>query len=243
MTDGSQAASIEQRLRRAIQDLDLAPGEKLTERRLEKTFEASRTPVRAALLRLQAEGLVQRDGRGWIVSPIDLEDIRALEEFREALETAAVRIACERASDGDLRRLDDLFRAITTDPSREEGHRLGTDFHVELARLSGNHFLVEAIAGAMTRLERPRWLEVRTGEGRSRAWEEHRRVLEAIARRDGATAQTLIVDHLRGTRDRLLTSLEAERRRFRASGLAIVDTPVPATERPFLEKQVSNPRA
>lgn len=228
MAEGSQAASIEERLRRAIQDLDLSPGEKLTERRLEKTFDASRTPVRAALLHLQAEGLVRRDGRGWIVAPIDLEDIRALEELREALERATVRLACERASDEDLERLTDLFRTITADPSREEGHRLGTDFHVELARLTGNHFLVEAITGAMTRLERPRWLEVRTGEGRARAWEEHRRVLEAIAARDADRAEALIVEHLRGTRDRLLTSLEAERRRFRASGLAIVDSPATA---------------
>jgi DNA-binding GntR family transcriptional regulator len=223
--DTSQAAAIEQGLRRAIQDLDLAPGERLTERRLEKAFEASRTPVRAALLRLQAEGLVQRDGRGWIVSPIDLEEIRALEEFREAIETAAVRMACERAPDEDLARVMDLFRAIAADPTREEGHRLGTDFHIELARLTGNRFLVEAVSGAMTRLERPRWLEVRTEERRRQAWDEHRLVLEAIAARDPERAQALIVDHLRRTRDRLLESLEAERRRFRATGLAIVDSP------------------
>lgn len=223
MADTSQAAAIEHGLRRAIQDLDLAPGERLTERRLEKSFEASRTPVRAALLRLQAEGLVQRDGRGWIVSPIDLEEIRALEEFREAIETAAVRMACERASDEDLTRVIDVFRGV--DPTREEGHRLGTDFHLELARLTGNRFLVEAVSGAMTRLERPRWLEVRTEDRRHQAWEEHRRVLEAIAARDPERAQVLIVDHLRRTRDRLLESLEAERRRFRATGLAIVDSP------------------
>lgn len=225
MADTSQAAVIEQGLRRAIQDLDLAPGERLTERRLEKTFEASRTPVRAALLRLQSEGLVQRDGRGWIVSPIDLEEIRTLEEFREAIETAAVRMACERATDEQLAHALGLFRSIARDPSREEGHRLGTDFHIELARLAGNRFLVEAVSGAMTRLERPRWLEVRTEERRHQAWEEHRRVLEAIADRDPDRAQALIVDHLRGTRDRLLESLETERRRFRASGLAIVDSP------------------
>lgn len=225
MAGTSQAALIEQRLRRAIQDLDLAPGERLTERGLEQTYEASRTPVRAALLRLQAEGLVQRDGRGWIVAPIDLEEIRALEEFREAIETAAVRMACERATGVELAELTDLFRHGAPGPSREDGHRLGTDFHVELARLAGNRFLVEAVSGAMTRLERPRWLEVRTEERRRQAWDEHRRVLEAITARDPEAAQTLIVDHLRRTRDRLLESLEAERRRFRATGLAIVDSP------------------
>ncbi|MFZ0215100.1 MAG: GntR family transcriptional regulator, partial [Candidatus Dormiibacterota bacterium] len=158
----SQSASIYARLRRAIQDLELAPGERLTERRLEAAFAASRTPVRAALLRLETEGLVQREGRGWLVAPIDLEEIRALEEFREAVETAAVRLACERASDADLEATADVLGSFARDASREEGHQMGTDFHVELARLSENRFLVESVSAAMTRLARARWLEVRT---------------------------------------------------------------------------------
>ena len=64
-TDGAYAS-----LRAAILALDLAPGERVSERGLETTLAASRTPVRAALSRLQAEGLVRRDERGWSV---DLE--------------------------------------------------------------------------------------------------------------------------------------------------------------------------
>ena len=70
----SQTVQLYDRLRAAILSLELAPGERLTERGLEASFDASRTPVRAALGRLDAEGLVQRDGRGWIVSPIDLAE-------------------------------------------------------------------------------------------------------------------------------------------------------------------------
>ncbi|WP_433862378.1 GntR family transcriptional regulator [Streptomyces sp. L7] len=57
------------RLRSAILDLDRVPGSRITERGLEAELGASRTPLRAALMRLEAEGLVRRDGRGWEVSP------------------------------------------------------------------------------------------------------------------------------------------------------------------------------
>jgi DNA-binding GntR family transcriptional regulator len=223
MVTAPQSASIYAGLRRAIQDLELAPGERLTERGLESAFEASRTPVRAALFQLQNDGLVRRDGRGWIVAPIDLEEIRALEEFREAVEVAAVRLACERAADADLGAAAEMLASFPLDASREEGHQMGMDFHVGLARLSGNRFLVESVSAAMTRLARPRWLEVRTDQGRRQAWEEHRRALDAVLARDAEAAEALIVAHLRSTRDRLLASLTAERKRFRANGMAIVD--------------------
>src|SRR5215813_15414835 len=98
----SQMLQIHGQLRDMILSLDIGPGERLTERWLEAKFEGSRTPVRAALIRLEAEGLVQRDGRNWTVAPIDLGEIEALAEFREPLEITAVRFDCSRATDTDL---------------------------------------------------------------------------------------------------------------------------------------------
>ncbi|UNA33296.1 GntR family transcriptional regulator [Klebsiella variicola subsp. variicola] len=53
--------------------MDLGPGERLTERWAEASFNASRTPVRAALQKLESEGLVCREGLRWIVAPIDVK--------------------------------------------------------------------------------------------------------------------------------------------------------------------------
>src|ERR1700748_98031 len=97
----SQMLQIHTQLRDMILSLDIGPGERLTERWLEARFDGSRTPVRAALVRLGAESLVQRDGRDWIAGPIDLSEIEALAEFRDPLEVTAVRLACERASATD----------------------------------------------------------------------------------------------------------------------------------------------
>jgi DNA-binding GntR family transcriptional regulator len=217
----SQTASIYTRLRAAILELDLTPGERLTERGLEAEFSASRTPVRAALLRLDTEGLVRRDGRGWIVAPIDLDEVRAASEYREAVEAAAARLACQRASDADLDALIELLRSLPGDEDAE--HEVpGPNFHLELVQLSGNPFLVAGVHDVITRLARTRWLDLRSASTREAARAEHGRILDALEARDGDAAAAAVVAHIRNTTDRLVTSLTADRRRFKARGLAIV---------------------
>src|SRR5215813_11394757 len=119
----SQALLIHDQLRQMILSLDLGPGERLTERWLESQFQSSRTPIRAALMRLEGEGLVQRDGRNWAVAPIDLGEIEALAEFREPLEVTAVRLACVRAIESDLNAIEGMLDACRPDVPREEWHR------------------------------------------------------------------------------------------------------------------------
>jgi DNA-binding GntR family transcriptional regulator len=220
----SQMLAIHGQLREMILSLDIGPGERLTERWLETRFQGSRTPVRAALARLEGEGLVQRDGRNWIASPIDLGELEALAEFREPLEIMAVRLACERATEADLATIEAMLDACEPGVPREEWHRVGTDFHVEMARLSGNPFLVRAIEDAMTRLSRARWLEVWTEPSREQAWAEHRRILGFIRHKQPDEAAREAAEHVRDTRDRLMRSLSEDRRGLRARGFAVVGT-------------------
>ena len=220
----SQMLLIHDQLRQMILSLDLGPGERLTERWLEGQFQSSRTPIRAALVRLEGEGLLRRDGRNWVVAPIDLGDIEALAEYREPLEVTAVRLACERATEADLDAVEEMLNACRPDVPREEWHKIGTDFHVEIARLSGNPFLAKAIEDVMTRLSRARWLEVWTEASREQAWSEHRRILDFIRRKQAEDAAREASAHVRDTRDRLLRSLNADRRGLRARGFTIVGT-------------------
>lgn len=222
--DASQTTLLYQRLRVAILNLDLAPGQRLTERWLEAEFDASRTPVRAALARLEGEGLAQRDGRGWIVSPIDLGELEALAEFREAIETAVVQLAVKRATDAELTALEAHLRApVPASTLRDENH-IGPDFHVELARSSGNPFLLSAVEGIMTRLARTRWLEVHTLSGSVQTGSEHADILRALLARDAATATVLAVEHIRRTSTRVAESLRSNRKGFTARGVSIMGT-------------------
>lgn len=206
------------RLRAQILDLDRIPGSRLTERGLEAELGASRTPLRAALMRLESEGLVARDGRGWQVSPIDLGEIAHLSELRDALETAAARLSCARASDADIAALAAQVDGFDHGRPTDEAVHAGTEFHVRLAALSGNHFFADAVDSAMTRLARSRWLVARSDE----AWEEHREIVGLIATRQADAAAERIHEHIVGTHTRLLTALDAEARALRGRGLAIV---------------------
>jgi DNA-binding GntR family transcriptional regulator len=265
MNAGGSAGAYEA-LRSAILTLELLPGEGLSERGLEERLSASRTPIRAALMRLENEGLTQRAGRGWQVTPIDLAEVRAVMEFREVVEAAVVGLAVQRAADDELAALRLLAEGPgggdvggsadgsagggadadegadrgepgsgepgSGEPGRgelgsdagEAGLRRGGDFHLALARLSGNPFLADAVGDSLTRLSRTRWLEVRTPESRAQARAEHLEIVAAVRARDAERASALVVAHSRGTRDRLLDHLAEERRRLRGRGFAIIES-------------------
>lgn len=209
--------TVYDRLRSQILDLERVPGSRVTERGLESELGASRTPLRAALMRLEGEGLVARDGRSWQVSPIDLGEIARLSELRDAVETAAARLSCARADDAAIAALSARLDGFDADRSNDESVRAGTEFHVELAALSGNHFFADAVASAMTRLARSRWLVVQS----EAAWAEHREILDLVAARDAEGAADRIHHHIVGTHDRLLAAIDADARVLRARGLAI----------------------
>ena len=219
--DHREPSSLHARIRDAILRLDLAPGQRLSERGLEPEFGASRTPIRAALMRLESEGLVRRDARGWAVAPIDLDEIRAISEFRETIESAAVRLAGIRASREDLEALLDLASSADSVETPENSLVTGTSFHLELARLSGNEYLRTAMEGVMTRLYRTRWLEVQSVESRERVHAEHEALVAALLVGDVTGAERAATSHLRGTESRLVESLQGSRLRLRANGIPV----------------------
>ncbi len=218
----SLTREVEELLREAILNLDLKPGERLSERGIEARFSASRTPARAALLKLEGEGLVAREGRGWRVAPIDLEEIEQVFAYRLAVEVAAARIACGRPDRAASAALAALLDSCDDSSPRERWHRIGLDFHIELAALSGNAFLTRATRDAMQRLSRARWIEMRDDAGRVRAWREHHEILAAAARGDAEAAAAMLSRHIENSRDRLVAALRDDRRGLSARGLSIV---------------------
>ena len=112
-------------------------------------------------------------------------------------------------------------------PDQQAGIRMGSTFHLDLAALGGNRFITDAIADALTRLERTRWIEVRTPEARDAAWDEHSAIIDAVRDGDADRAADLVAAHVAGTNDRLLGWIAQERRRLRGAGMTIVG----ATER------------
>jgi DNA-binding GntR family transcriptional regulator len=222
----TQSADVETRLRAALLDLDFAPGERLPERSLETFLNASRTPVRAALMRLEREGLVARNGRAWISAPLDAEELSRVYEYRVVLEVGAVGLSIERmaanaASETEFEPLTAVLNLCDQPLGQAEWERAGSEFHVALARLSGNAFLARGVEDAMTRLARARWLSASDESARAEARTDHRAIFAAVRDRDAVSAQRLIVRHNEAGRNRLVAAMAAGPRSLRARGFSL----------------------
>jgi len=100
-------------LRKKAIEYGMRPGERVNEVQLAHELQVSRTPVRAALNRLVSEGLLRMEpNRGFYRPPIDVETIRSVFEIRGAIEALTVRLFCERATDQDIRTLEENWRAF-----------------------------------------------------------------------------------------------------------------------------------
>lgn len=214
----SQASEVENQLRKMILSLDLGPGERLTERWAEATFNASRTPVRAALQKLESEGLVCRDGLRWMVAPIDVGEVEQLCIYREVLEVAALKLSASQITEEQLTGLENLLTANTADASEEMTDDVGTRFHLQLTRLCQNAFIIEGVSDALRRLSRARWLDKAPSNP---AWEDHREIIAALRSHETEKAAALLADHLSESRLRLLETITSSRRSLRARGIAI----------------------
>jgi len=207
------------RLREDLLSLRLIPGERLSERALERHLGVSRTPIREALLRLEEEGLVRRGGSGLQVSPLDLDELLEAFEFREQLECQAARLACRRASPADLDRLQARLDAGLSDASPQTWFEIGTDIHVMLAEISGNRFIHRAVRDAVTRIARARWLMASSEAGRLAAHREHSHIVSLIRQNRSDDAAEALAVHIRIVRDNLVAAMREGYREMRARGL------------------------
>jgi len=194
------------RIRSAILARSLGPGARLAEPTLAKMIDMSRTPVRGALRRLAAEGLVTiTPNQGAVVSTPSAKDIRDAYVTREPLEALAARLAVESATEGDLDRLRaSAEREMRTLRERNlsEYIEANNDFHLAVAEMSRNKPLQAAIQACLTLTNVylaffDPFYEVEVEESRSN-W-EHRLLIEALQCRDPSWAEAAMRVHIRSS--------------------------------------------
>ncbi|RMH55639.1 MAG: FCD domain-containing protein [Deinococcus-Thermus bacterium] len=201
-----QTEEAYRRLRRMILSLELRPGEPLVERKLEERLGVSRTPIRAALQQLAREGLAARSGRVFVVAPLDLSELEEAFEFRTWLETQVVRVAASRRP--NARELKELLASLEADLDPEVELEKATDFHLALARLTGNRFVVASLAQVLGRIYRARYLEITRPHGAEAAQSDHLALIELVQQGKGEEAAAFMRQHLERSRLALLRSLE-----------------------------------
>lgn len=157
----SSSHRAHQQLREQLLRSRFLPGQKINEVALAKELEISRTPLREALNRLVAEGLLMDRERGFSVPSLDPEVIFDLFEARVEIECATVRLACERAEESELQALSDFLAesmAESPDASVDRLIELDIRFHDTIAELSRNDVLRQLLTNINGRIHLIRWI-------------------------------------------------------------------------------------
>lgn len=194
-----------------IQTGALAPGTVLGEVEQSARLGVSRTPLRTALARLTADGLVaQASPRVTVVTHVDHDDIRSLFVVRRALEETAARLAAASGRASEFTALAEAFGTARLDgeAARDAYYRLIADFDAALDAASANDYLTHALRTVRTHLVRVRRLARYQPERLAASVSEHRLIALAIAAGNADLAAHATHVHLHNALTSILESLD-----------------------------------
>lgn len=193
-----QGETTYERLCEEIRSGKLPPGSRLRETEIAERLAVSRTPVREAIRRLEADGLVDHLPRsGAVVRKLDYPELMELYEMRTVLEGTAARLAARAASPVELEELvaiNDEMRAAAGRTEVVIG--LNRQFHKLLLDAARNRFLLRAMATVENTLLILGSSSMAMPDRAREAVDEHREVLDALLARDGAAAEAAMRRHM-----------------------------------------------
>ncbi len=203
LDSGTLAEHVFRLIQAAIVKGEIAPGSKISEPELARTYGISRGPLREAIHRLEGQKLLVRVPHvGARVVSLSHAELIELYEIRESLEGMACRLAAERMTEAEI---DDLRRVLSTH-ERDEAFQAGVgyyqqegdfDFHYRIIQGSGNRTLAKLLCDELYQLVRMYRIQFSTTPNRPhQAFAEHHRILDAIAERDGELAELLMRRHI-----------------------------------------------
>lgn len=188
------------RLRAAIVAGDLQPNERLVELDLSERLGIGRTAIRTALVRLESEGLVERERhRGAKVRLVDEQEAGEILQARAVLEGLAARQAALRATDADVAELRRIVAGLRT--LLDAGDLLGASdeqavLHRTVLELSGHATAHRLILALNSQIVRFQYRTILVPGRPERSHEEHSAIVDAIAARDPEAAEAAMRHHL-----------------------------------------------
>ncbi len=216
-TDTSVIDTVAASVRDAIVRGVYHSGERLNQSRLAAELGVSRIPVREALRQLEAEGLVSFDhNQGTRVARLAPEDVQDIFEMRIELEVLALRTAIARATPQHVetaRRLLDRMDRLEDDP--EQWLRFNNRFHTTLYAPGQRRYLLRIIQTLRHAVEPYLRLYLMALRRFEVAQVQHRKILDAYARRDTMGARSALGEHLLHTMQELLRALGRPRHPMR----------------------------
>lgn len=207
---GTLASAIYEQLRTDIMTGTLKPEEKLRIESLKARYQAGSTPIREALNRLTAEGLViQHDQRGFQVPPVSLEDLADLTRARGMLYDVTLREAIAQGGPEWEEGIVLAFHRLSRTPEyleepggglNPEWGRRHREFHRAIIAACNSRWLIEYTDTLFDLADRYRFLSMRSkSRTPTDVLGEHRAIMEAVIERDAAKASELLKEHISHT--------------------------------------------
>lgn len=177
------------------------PGGSLAEVALSARHGVSRAPVRDALLRLEADGLVERGPRGAVVRARTPDEIYDIYQVRIALEAEAVESAIRHATELDFARLTLIHQHAVAEADHNRARQLHARWHRVLATASRNNTICEVLERLTSQLGLYETSSLAEKGNLTQSHDEHLQIIEAMRSQDVGAARDLITRHLQRTRD------------------------------------------
>jgi DNA-binding GntR family transcriptional regulator len=201
------------RLRQRLVEGAIAPGTKLNERELSEQLHVSRTPLREAIRMLAAEGLVELlPNRGAVAASLSEQDVADTFEVIAGLEGQSGELAAQRIGEAELAEIRALHYEMLAAFTRRDlstYYRLNAQIHTLINAAAGNAVLTQTWRNVNARLQALRFRSNFDEAKWQRAVNEHERMVELLAARDGPALRALMVKHLENKRDAVLELMRA----------------------------------
>lgn len=197
MSEGVDSGDAYTLILEAVDRGELAPGQRLVETDIAERLGVSRTPVREALQRLEAHGVVTRSGRSLMVAELDHNQLGELYEVRSVVEGLAARLSARHAAPEEIDVLQAMVaadKALLEDPAALA--LSNRRFHRQMHRASHNRYLIqmlESMRRSMALLSSTTLMS--PGRG-AQSLAEHEQIVLAIAERDETAAQAAAEAHI-----------------------------------------------
>lgn len=196
----SKADMVTGALRELVLGGELEPGEPLPQRQLAERFDVSPTPVREALRRLEAEGLVTFDlHKGSTVVAVDYGATQENYRIRAALESLGAELAADSIEPEEIRELEDIIDAMEATDEDDRIHELNRRFHFRIYETASSPLLLSLIKRLWASF--PHGPQVMRPHSESIS--QHRTLVEALRSRDREKAHEVMWHHIMEVADRL----------------------------------------
>jgi len=192
---------VYEKLQQSLLEEKFNPGDKITEKEITEELGVSRTPVREALYRLTATGLIKIiPHKGFIVSRWTVRELKDVIAVRMVLEKLAIKLAVENIFPEEIEELKDLIIKIekaVKDKNIPKSSNLNTLFHDKIILASRNKELFEIMKPLKNKIFGFRIIALSAPKRLKDSLKEHHMMLDALINKDSDLAQTLIQEHIK----------------------------------------------